>query len=410
MKSKKVLVIGFVWPEPTSSAAGWRMLQLLDFFIENQYEVHFASAAHKSDFAFVFDATQVTEHEILLNDASFDAFVSELQPDVVVYDRFMIEEQFGWRVRENCKQALQILDTEDLHFVRKAREQAFKKQQDVNYHTNEMIREVASILRCDLSLIISEVEMEMLLKQFHIPAQILMYLPFMQETLSETDLEQLPNFEARTHFMFIGNFMHEPNWQTVLRLKRDIWPVLRKKLPKAEMHIFGAYPNPKALQLHKPAENFFVNGRAKDVNIEMQKHKVLLAPIPFGAGIKGKFIDAMRNRLPSVTTQLGSESMQENTLWNGFICDSDADFIEKAVLLYTEESAWKDATQNGLSILNATSNKKQYAELFKNRLTDLEIHLETYRKANLFGKILRYQTNQATKYMGLWIQEKHKKF
>ena len=93
----------------------------------------------------------------------------ELQPDVVVYDRFMIEEQFGWRVRENCKQAIQILDTEDLHFVRKAREKAFKKQQEVNYHTDEMIREVASILRCDLSLIISEVEMEMLQREFNIP-------------------------------------------------------------------------------------------------------------------------------------------------------------------------------------------------------------------------------------------------
>lgn len=409
MSSKKVLVIGFVWPEPTSSAAGWRMLQLIDFFVENQYDVHFACAAHKSDFAFAFDAEKVTEHEILLNDASFDTFVSEMKPDVVVYDRFMIEEQFGWRVRENCPQAIQILDTEDLHFVRKAREKAFKKQETENYHTNEMIREVASILRCDLSLIISEFEMNLLQTQFQVPASILMYLPFMQETISENDLVHLPNFEARNNFMFIGNFMHEPNWQTVLRLKRDIWPVLRKKLPKAEMHIFGAYPNPKALQLHKPSENFFVNGRAKDVNTEMQKHKVLLAPIPFGAGIKGKFIDAMRNKLPSVTTPLGSEAMQESTLWNGFISYSDADFIEKAVLLYTEESDWETATQNGLSILNATSNKNQYSELFKNRLADLAAHSDSYRKANLFGEILRYQTNQATKYMGLWIQEKHKK-
>lgn len=409
MSSKKVLVIGFVWPEPTSSAAGWRMLQLIDFFVENQYDVHFACAAHKSDFAFTFDAEKVTEHEILLNDASFDTFVSEMKPDVVVYDRFMIEEQFGWRVRENCPQAIQILDTEDLHFVRKAREKAFKKQETENYHTNEMIREVASILRCDLSLIISEFEMNLLQTQFQVPASILMYLPFMQETISENDLAQLPNFEARTHFMFIGNFMHEPNWQTVLRLKRDIWPVLRKKLPKAEMHIFGAYPNPKALQLHKPSENFFVNGRAKDVNTEMQKHKVLLAPIPFGAGIKGKFIDAMRNKLPSVTTQLGSEAMQESTLWNGFISDSDADFIEKAELLYTNASVWETATQNGLTLLNATASKKQHAALFKNRLVDLATHLDSNRKANLVGEILRYQTNQATKYMGLWIQEKHKK-
>jgi len=408
MKNKKILFIGLVWPEPTSSAAGWRIIQLIDFFVVNGAQVHFASAANKSDFSFPFDSTKVTEHPILLNDSSFDVFISDLNPDVVVYDRFMIEEQFGWRVRENCAHALQILDTEDLHFVRKAREKAFKKQEDVTYHTNDMIREVASILRCDLSLIISDVEMQLLQKQFHVPANILMFLPFMEDAIDLREFNVLPNFEARDNFMFIGNFMHEPNWQTVLKLKTEIWPLIRKQLPKAELHIFGAYPNPKALQLHKPAENFFINGRAEDVNTEMQKYKVLLAPIPFGAGIKGKFIDAMKNKLPSVTTNLGAESMNAELLWNGFIADSDSDFVEKTVLLYTKQSVWEKSVLNGIDILNKTSNKQLYSLRLLDTLNYLFTDLESHRKKNIFGSILRFQTNQATKFMSLWIQEKNK--
>lgn len=406
MENKRVLFIGFVWPEPTSSAAGWRILQLVDFFLEQNCDVHFASAAHKSDFSFRFDANKVTEHAIELNNASFDDFVKHLSPDVVVYDRFMIEEQFGWRVRENCKDALQILDTEDLHFVRKAREKAFMKQTSINYYTDDAIREMASIMRCDLSLIISEIEMSLLESEFNIPSQILLYLPFLEKP--SENVSMLPTFHERNHFMFIGNFMHEPNWQTVLKLKKEIWPILSKKLPKAELHIFGAYPNPKALQLHKPAEHFFVNGRAKDVNEEMRKFKVLLAPIPFGAGIKGKFIDAMKNGLPSVTTITGSESMEGDGLWNGFIASTNDQFIENAILLSEDVNVWNKSVETGFNILETSSNREYFSDKFKQKLSTIFIDLKKHRKSNFFGEILRFQTNQATKFMSMWIQEKNK--
>ena len=88
MKST-VLIIGFVFPEPNSSAAGTRMLQLIHFFISQNYTVVFATSCKKSDNAFDLESLQIEVVEILLNDSSFDSFVKELNPTIVLFDRFM---------------------------------------------------------------------------------------------------------------------------------------------------------------------------------------------------------------------------------------------------------------------------------------------------------------------------------
>ncbi|MEX2464096.1 MAG: hypothetical protein WD513_07345, partial [Balneolaceae bacterium] len=96
----KVLIIGKVWPESRSSAAGSRMMQLIDLLMRHHFEVHFASAASKSQHTDDLTPLGVVCHTIRLNDSSFDRFIRKLSPAVVIFDRFMTEEQFGWRVAE----------------------------------------------------------------------------------------------------------------------------------------------------------------------------------------------------------------------------------------------------------------------------------------------------------------------
>jgi len=177
-----LLVIGFVYPEPNSSAAGTRMLQLIEAFQAQDYQITFATTCKKSDNAFDLESIGVTVVEIELNHSSFDVFIKELNPAIVLFDRFMTEEQFGWRVSEQCPDALKILDTEDLHFLRKGRQKAFNSNQkrDATFLTNDTAkREIASIYRSDLSLVISETEMGILTDTFKIDPAILCYLPFM---------------------------------------------------------------------------------------------------------------------------------------------------------------------------------------------------------------------------------------
>ena len=408
---KKLLIIGQVWPEPTSSAAGTRMIQLIDCFLKADFEITFACAASKSDFSFDLKSKDVKEVEIKLNDESFNDFVRDLNPEIALFDRFMIEEQYSWRVTNECPNTMKILDTEDLHFLRNARQNASKKGIEFN---NDLLfsdlakREIAAILRCDVSLMISKQEIEILKNQFNIDESLLYYLPFLEKSITDDKVNNWTKFEAREHFMFIGNFIHEPNFNCVQILKTKIWPILKTKLPKAEIHIYGAYPTQKVIQLNNSKDRFFVKGRADDAQKTMSNYKVLLAPIQFGAGVKGKFVDAMQTGTPNVTTSVGAEAMQENLDWNGFVADDVDAFVDKAVLLYTNENEWKKAQKNGVKLLNENYNSILFENNFLEKIEKIFKELRNHRNHNFIGQILQHHSNQSTKYMSLWIEQKNK--
>ncbi|HAP69544.1 MAG TPA: glycosyltransferase [Flavobacteriales bacterium] len=411
MNHQKLLIIGTVFPEPNSSAAGSRMLQLIELFQQQDWEITFASAAAESEFAVNLSEIGVKQVSIELNSSSFDGFVRELNPQAVVFDRFMTEEQFGWRVADNCPNALRVLDTEDLHCLRHARHQALKENREfsnsdlLNEHAK---REIASIYRCDLSFIISEYEMEVLKTVFKVDEALLHYLPFMLEPISETDYNAWLPFEEREHFVTIGNFLHPPNWDAVQYLKSDIWPLIRKQLPEAEMHVYGAYTTDKHRQLHSKKDGFLILGRVQDAMEVIGKAKVLLAPLRFGAGLKGKLIEAMQCGTPSVTTKLGAEAMHGNLQWSGAIADASEDFAQAAVNIYTDKSAWEVAQQNGVSIINQIYPKEKLGTAIIKRIADLQSHLEVHRQRNFIGSMIMHHSMRSTEFMSRWIESKNK--
>lgn len=412
MKQKRqLLIIGLVWPEPQSSAAGWRMQQLIDFFLRENYQITFASAAAQSPFSLDLTKLGVQTAEILLNDASFDDFLQQLQPDVVLFDRFMIEEQFGWRVAEHCPQALRILDTEDLHFLRIARQKA--SEQNRKFEADDLYsetakRELASILRCDVSLMISEFECDLLIQQFGISADLLCYMPFLTDEISEDFKHSIPGFDERKDFMFIGNLMHPPNWDAVRALKDDIWPLLSKQLPEASLKIYGAYTPSKAQQLHKPSERFYIMGRADSATEVIGQARVMLAPIRFGAGVKGKLLEAMQTGTPSVTTCVGAEAMHINGTWNGLIADAPEEFVSAAVRLYTDQALWEEAQKTGFEILEQRYDKKKFESILSQRIEALFLNLKAHRQKHFLGQILHHHTLGSTRYMAKWIEAKNK--
>ncbi|MFC4721315.1 glycosyltransferase family 4 protein [Geojedonia litorea] len=409
--SKKLLIIGFVWPEPKSSAAGSRMMQLISSFIEASYHITFASACAKTDNAFDLSAMGVSQVVIELNNSSFDEFITNLKPSVVLFDRFLIEEQFGWRVAQQCPNAIRILDTEDLHGLRKGRALAYKEGAAFNnsYLLNDTAkREIASIYRCDLSLIISEAEMELLQNVFKVPKSLVLYIPFMLNKINESQLKTLNDFEKRIDFISIGNFLHQPNYNAVLYLKETIWPLIRKRLPYAQLHMYGAYGSQKVTQLNDPKNGFLVKGFADDVNRVMNEAKICLAPLQFGAGLKGKLIDAMQNGTPCVMTSVAAEGMFGTIEPNGIITDNPEDFALKAVELYTNASLWEKKQKNGFKIMNERFQKDFFHKNLHLQIDEISQHLDKNRLNNFTGQMLLHHRMQSTKYLSKWIEEKNK--
>lgn len=406
----RILIIGCVWPEPKSSAAGVRMMQLIDIFQSLNYQITFASACAKTQHAFNLGSLGVEQVTLELNSATFDFFIRDLNPDIVIFDRFMIEEQFGWRVAKECPNALRILDTEDLHCLRKGRGEALKRKVafDKSFLFNDTAkREIASIYRCDLTLIISEVEMEILQNYFHVPTQLLCYLPFLLNPISQETMRHWPKFSEREHFITIGNFLHAPNYDAVVYLKELIWPLIRKQLPKSEMHIYGAYVSDKVIRLHNKKEGFLIKGFAEDVRTVMRHSKVCLAPLRFGAGLKGKLIDAMSHGTPCLMTSLAAEGMCGDLEPNGFIADDPEDFALKSVELYSNGIVWKGKQKNGFQIINTRFSKAYFISDFVYRVTDMKNNLYAHRLDNFTGQMLQHHTMQSTKYMSKWIEEKN---
>jgi len=402
------------------------MLSLLQLYRQQGWQIVFASPAEPGPHRFTLAQWQIEEKQIPLNDDTFDQWLGQLQPDVVLFDRFMLEEQFGWRVEAACPQALRLLDSEDLHCLRQARQQAYaanRPLQQSDLYSELAQREIAAILRCDLTLTISRAEMKLLTEQYQVPGSQLLYCPFL---IDDPVLAPGADFAQRRHFISIGNFRHEPNWQSVLWLKQQIWPLIRSQLPEVELHIYGAYPPPKATALHAPKQGFLVKGWAENAHQVLQQARVCLAPLQFGAGLKGKFIDAMQTGTPSVTTAIGAEGMCGEppgaTLhqpvaigalahpehWAGLLAETPQEIAASAVTLYQDEVLWRSKQQLGYTILQQNFARSQLAPGIWQQLERVRLQLDAHRAQHFYGAMLRFHHHRSTRFMGQWIEAKTK--
>lgn len=414
----RVLCIGQVWPEPSSSAAGVRLLQLLDSFVARDWPVTFACAAEPTEHTADLGARGIDAQVVALNCSSFDVQVDALQPELVLFDRYLSEEQFGWRVARVCPDAIRVLDTEDLHSLRYARARLLKHQvhegpvqADAGALYAAMAgddmtqRELAAIYRSDLSLMISEAEMTLLRDSFGVPAALLHYLPFMVDSAG---FDPGPEYAARTDFVTIGNFRHAPNWDAVQWLKRSLWPALRARVPGAQLRIYGAYVPPKATQLHNPSQGFHVCGRAASVEAVMTSARVCLAPLRFGAGLKGKLLDALRTDTPSVTTSIGAEGMTGTGPWPGAIADSAEAFVEAAADIYRTPARWQLARAACLPLVRERFADMPHRDALIAQLMCLRAHLPEHRQRNFIGAMLNHHHHKSTQYMSQWIEAKQR--
>lgn len=424
-RATKVLVIGYVWPEPASSAAGGHMMQILETFLQQGWDITFSSPARSGEHRADLTALGIAEVPIELNNSTFDTFISELAPDVVLFDRFMMEEQFGWRVETHCPDALRVLETSDLQSLRDARHQRLKQRLKDSDDANDFSalltpalreefelmadtdlakREIAAIYRCDLNLMISEVEIQLLVEQFKLPRELLHWCPLMVDV---PDQAPVP-FEDRAHFLHIGNFRHAPNWDAVLWLKTAIWPLIRAQLPGAQLHIYGAYTPPKATALHNAAQGFHVMNWAEDALQVMSAARVCMAPLRFGAGIKGKIVDAMLCGTPSVTTPIGAEAMHGEAPWPGAVTCTAEEFADHAVRLHQDPALWHEAQAHGLQLLADRYRQQDHGPALVARIEHCRQHLSAIRRDNFTGSMLRHHQHKSTQYMAQWIEAKNR--
>ena len=163
------------------------------------------------------------------------------------------------------------------------------------------------------------------------------------------------------------------------------------------------------MQLNNPKINFHVLGRADAAAEVIKNARVMLAPLRFGAGIKGKLLEAMQCGTPSITSSIGAEAMAGDLEWNGFVKDDPKEFVASAIALYSDVVLWEKSQKNGYLIIGKRYQKSSFENDFINRVYSLKENLKQHRNSNFMGSILQFHLNSSTKYMSKWIEEKNKK-
>ena len=172
-------------------------------------------------------------------------------------------------------------------------------------------------------------------------------------------------------------------------------------------YIYGAYMSKKNKALETVKDGFYVSGWTINAAEVMANSRVCLAPLRFGAGLKGKLLEAMENGTPSVTTSIGAEGMHGDLPWNGSIANTPQAFANAAVSLYRNEKKWKQSVLQGYTLLENRYDKKPILAALSKKLNDLLANKEMYRNANFTGAMLMHHRMQSTRYLSKYITLKN---
>ncbi|KAL4108408.1 hypothetical protein PRIC1_000124 [Phytophthora ramorum] len=416
---KKVVLAGSVWPERTSSAAGVRSADIISVLQERGYQVLCVSPSRLNDHSTRLELEQ--DVRCIQADANTDAFQNlllETLPQLVIFDRFIAEEMYGWQAKKYAPEALRVLDLQDAHFVRRAREFAVKKQGarfedtldgarlDVAPVEKIAIRELASIHRSDLTLYVSDFERDLLVSRFQVPSSSLHCCDFFYP---EIDLSALSSFDERKNVAFIGSFKHAPNVDAVEWMKNTILPLFRSMEKDAEIHIYGSYGETKRfVKLDDPKQGFFMKGFAPDAHETLSQYRLSIAPLRFGAGIKGKIADSWFVGTPCVATSIGAEGMtSDDTLWGGAIADNPETFADEMQRLYHDVPRWTAARDAGVATCSLRYNQSRNADSLMERVERAMSEKHALREHNWMGRILWSEKFRATEYMSRYIRAKN---
>ena len=397
---KSAIYFVYVWPEPRSSAAGIRTVELFELLQSFGYELTVLSPCRENAASAELNAAGIRTIPCAANDSSVESLLSPLPASIVIYDRFVMEEQFGWKARALWPQATHVVDTQDLHAVRRARErlhEAGRSATEVLHLENadfspDLEREMASLQRADACFVVSPWEREWLIAQGY-PAERVFFLPF------SARLEEAPPFSDRRGFAFLGNFRHPPNLDAVLYLARILWPKVRAVLPNEKLHLYGAYPPQMISELHGK-NGLCVEGPVTLHRDALRKHRVLLAPLRFGAGIKGKVLEAYACGMAVAGTAVALEGLGEFGV-------PEEKFVEKAISLHEQEEAWTQAVRAGRAAL-VDFQPESVREKLEAFLTAAAEQRPAWR-AQLVGRMLRHFQHNSTKYFSQWIEAKNRK-
>ena len=340
---KNILVIDHHLPMPEKDAGSLRMFHILKILHQLGHRVTFipdnladippyGDELRKRGIEVVYyPYTKKVRNYLISHGTEFDA---------VMLSRCDFARKHIADVRLYAPQSRIIFDTVDLHFLRTDREAQITNDPETREKAREKEQlEYDLIDQADETWVVSGAEQKLLRKAR--PGKSIEVVP----TIVDVPGSNTP-FSLRRDFLFIGGFQHTPNIDAVIFFLEKIYPLVRERLSDAKFYIIGDKAPPEVVVL--AADNVIVTGLQPDIRPFFESVRLSVAPLRYGAGIKGKINRSMGFGVPVVATSLAVEGMPLIDHEDILIADEPEDFARAVVELYESEELWNRLSKNGV--------------------------------------------------------------
>ena len=268
--------------------------------------------------------------------------------DVVLLYRFHCAGAYFETVRKHCPRAKIIFDTVDLHFLREQRQAMIEGSPVIAAQAQETkMKELSLIRKVDRTIVLSAAERNVLVKEHGIPDSLLSVIPIVRE------IPGLRNpFQTRRNILFIGGYEHKPNVDAVVYFASSIWPLVRARLPDVRFFLLGSKLPEEVVRLgEEPGVS--VVGYVTDLSEYFDQCRLSVAPLRYGAGIKGKVGTSLSYGVPCVASSVAAEGSGMRDGVEVLVADDPASFSDAVVNLYADEDLWNTLSRNGLAFVKA---------------------------------------------------------
>jgi GT2 family glycosyltransferase len=361
LPNRKIVVLEEFFPRFDKDSGSYRLFHLLKLFQQQQLQLVYIPKAGQIEQPY-YDILRNMGIQVVVNSLGYFNFRSDIKkasananfvwacrPKVNLYFRF---------IKRKCPKVRWIYDTVDLHFVRLAREaelnnSSSKRRRAAKYKRIEL--ELAKW--ANTTVCITETE-EQVLHSLGIKNTVV--IPNIHEIPKSPKVK---SFAERKDLLFVGSYDHTPNVDAACWLCAEIMPLVWKEFPEIKVHLVGTNPRQEILNL--ASNRVMVHGYVQSLDDIFNDIRVFVAPLRFGAGMKGKIGQAMSYGLPTVTTTVGAEGMGITHQQEVLIADDKDAIAQQILAAYQDEQLWNQLRVNALKKMSIFSPEEVNKTLAK---------------------------------------------
>ncbi len=339
----RVLFIDTIYPRPDCDSGSVTARYLIDLFLEFGWQVSFFADGERNADTHYVRALEAAGVRCLRPSEARDLerFLRAEGTSFALCMLFRVHS--GGRhyetVRRHCPDAKVVFETVDLHFLREERHARLEgDRRAVNVALGVRERELYVARSSDLAIVVSDFEHQLI--ERGVPGVRAMTLPLILECPGRTT-----PFSARSGVCFIGSYLHQPNVDAVTYFLDEIWPRVLERLPSCVFHIVGS-DMPDEFRARATA-NVVPVGHVRDLDTFLDKMRLTVAPLRYGAGVKGKIGSSLANALPCVASPIAAEGMGLAIGEAIAVAESPAEFAERIASLHENEVDWTNMSDAG---------------------------------------------------------------